>query len=177
MSELREKISKYLELENKKLNEKEKKELIEDIKKIRSLLYDEINKMESAEKARLEKETLEERKKFIGKYFKIKKGAKSESYSNVLAFKILEIVEDSGHTSARCLTLCDGYQNTCWVEVGILNQVMSLWLPDKFRMMYSVGDTRTIDLFKEIGEEEFNELKNNLLSKAELFVEGTKLKG
>ena len=105
-----------------------------------------------------------ERRKYIGKCFKLINDKKrSESYSNIYAFKIISFDRDEDDrllSDVRCLTLCNGYRYTCWQENGITSQVISLWSPDKRRLMSSVNDTKTIDCFKEISNEEFTELLN-----------------
>lgn len=112
------------------------------------------------------KKQKEERCLYIGKYFKKKKFAKSESYGNIFAFKILSL-DDDKNDYAMCLTLCDGIKNSCWNEKGIINQVMSLWVYDSNRMIHKECDALTIDLFEEITKEEFDKLKNELLNELE----------
>lgn len=109
-----------------------------------------------------------ERKKYIGKCFiLINKNIKSKSYENVYAFKILSFEQEDERELkyVRCLTLCNGYNKSCWKEIGIINQVMSLWSPDTLKMISSPQDIKTIDLFKEISNEDFKELLNKSINK------------
>ena len=132
---------------------------IEEIEKQRNELAKERDAIRKEIDDENKKEKYNKRMENIGKCFVLKKGLKSESFPNVIAFKILSIDSEEKSQYARCLTITSGYRYTCWPEKGIINQVLSLWFYDTNRMMHKPTDKCTIELFEEIPEEEFNKLK------------------
>ena len=134
-------------------------EKIEEIEKQRDALAKERDAIRKEIDEEKRKQELDERITYIGKCYKLKRLCKSESYPNVIAFKILSIDSEDRSYYARCVTITKGHRYTCWTEYGILNQVLSLWYYDTKRMMHNSSDKRTIELFEEISEEEFNIMK------------------
>lgn len=155
------------------LSQKEKTQLMKDIKNLKDALTKEYRLLEQEENDARFKETMTERKQYVGKCFALKTLSPStkiqqysKSYPNVYAFKILSI-DESNSSYARCLTLCDGYNNGTWKEVGFINQVLGLWTSDVPRMLSLPNDKKTIELFSEIDETKFNSLKQELYNKIE----------
>ena len=144
-------------------NVKDKLKRIQEINKIRNELARERNELEKSIKEEREKEIFTERIKFVGKCFELKKGKISESYPNVIAFKIISIDENQSFNYAKCLSVCDGTRYTCWPERGILMETLGLWTSDSRNLMVHEDSELTIDYFEEIDEEKFNKIYENIL--------------
>lgn len=113
---------------------------------------DEYKKQLEAEK---KNKDLEDRKKYVGKYFVYNecrvRGGKS---NDIKAFKVLKVIDEY---SATCLILCNCI-NDCSnfidkASIKIAN--VGLWTYNVMRLMNTTGDPLVIDYFTEISKEEF----------------------
>ena len=141
---------------------------IKEIEKTRNILARERDELQKEIREEKESKILENRNKEIGKYYKLKsKLNRSDSYENLIAFKILKLDEYNPLTTARCLAIIDGYGNGAYKEYGVLNKTLFIWSYDENRMMHNEGDALTIDFFEEISEDEFLKIKNEMLENIE----------
>ena len=145
---------------------------IKEIEEERDKLAIERDKLQSEIREEKEKIEKEEKSSFIGKYFKAIN--KSNSYKDVIAFKILSLDIYDPLKTARCLAIIDNTKEKVDKNIGVINQRMHLWSYDTLRMMNKKGDALTIDFFKEISEEEFLKIKKETLLKMETFIDEQK---
>lgn len=128
--------------------EQRMKDISEEMKKLR-LEQKEYEKYFSDKK---KKEELESRQNFIGKCY-ISKDLKD----CIKAFKIIKLI-DTNENEALCITLIDGYRYTCWEEYGVQIMTLPLWYPDMLKTMGKETDSKMIDFYKEINQEDFDSM-------------------
>lgn len=98
---------------------------------------------------------LTDHERFIGKCYTADKP--NTEFGHVKAFKILEIINNK-ERYARCLVLINGYEHSCWPIHGIQKMVLPLWCKSRAGFLTRASDPDVIELFKEMPEEEFNDM-------------------
>ena len=150
------------------MTEQEMRNRMKEIDNERNKLKEEREEYEKYFSNKRLKEQLNDRKQYIGKCF-ISKNEPSNKQKQIKAFKVLRILENPNERYAECIALVDGYESNCWNVKAIKNQVIGLWTNNKLRLMNSESDTKVIDFYKEISQEEFEilykEYHNNLEDK------------
>ena len=147
------------------MTEKEMRSRMKEIDKIRNELKNEKEEYENYfYQKRLEQE-LEDRSKFIGKCFVSNYNCVQDNNNKwLMAFKIIDILEEPNSRYANCIALISGYRNTTWSEYGIQEMTLSLWVPNSNRLM-SKCELNLIEFYKEINAEEFKEMAEKYKNK------------
>lgn len=147
------------------MTEKEMRSRMKEIDKIRNELKNEKEEYENYfHQKRLEQE-LEDRSKFIGKCFVSNyKCVQNNNNKWLRAFKIIDILKEPNSKYANCIALINGYRNTCWVEYGIQEMTLPLWVPNSNRLM-SKCELNLIEFYEEINAEEFKEMAEKYKNK------------
>ena len=142
------------------MTEKEMRSRMKEIDKIRNELKNEKEEYENYfYKKRLDQE-LEDRRKFIGKCFVSNyKCVQDNNNKWLMAFKIIDILEEPNSRYANCIVLIFGHRKTCFSEYGIQEMTLPLWYPNSNRIM-SKSEPNLIEFYKEISAEKFKEMAN-----------------
>lgn len=110
------------------------------------------------------KEELDNHKNYIGKCF-ITCDKTENKQKHIKAFKIIDVLDSPNERYAFCVVLIDGHRNTCWKEYGMQTMTIGLWIPNKLRMVSRESDPKVIDFYKEITQEEFEQMSVKYLNK------------
>ena len=132
-------------------------ERMKEIDKERDKLRSERQKYENYFEDKKRRELLDDHKNYIGKCFVTCEKIENEQ-KYLKAFKILNILDSPNERYASCIALIDGCRSTCWKEYGVQIMTIGLWTMNKLRMMRSNSDSKVIDFYKEISQEEFENL-------------------
>lgn len=137
------------------MTDEEKREQIKSLNyKINALRKERDEYKEQLEEEKKNKD-LEDRKKYVGKYFVYNGYRIRDSKSDgIKAFKVLKVIDEY---SATCLILCkctDDCGNLIdKIAIKIAN--VGLWTHNVMRFMHTTKDPLVIDYFTEITNEEF----------------------
>lgn len=110
------------------------------------------------------KEELDNHKNYIGKCFATCDKAENEQ-KHIKAFKVIDVLDSPNERYASCVVLIDGHRSTCWKEYGMQIMTIGLWTANKLRMMSRELDPKVIDFYKEITQEEFEQMSVEYLNK------------
>lgn len=110
------------------------------------------------------KEELDDHKNYIDKCFATCEKVENEQ-KHIKAFKIIDVLDSPNERYTSCVVLIDGYRSTCWKECGVQIMTMRLWTKNKLRMMGKESDPKVIDFYKEITQEEFEQMTTEYLNK------------
>ena len=147
------------------MTEKEMRSRMKEIDKIREKLKNEKEEYENYfYQKRLEQE-LENRRKFIGKCFVSNYNCVQDNNNKwLMAFKIIDILEEPNSRYANCIALISGYRNTAWSEYGIQEMTLPLWVPNSNRLMNKC-ELNLIEFYEEINAEKFKEMAEKYKNK------------
>ena len=138
------------------MSEKEMRSRMKEIDKIRDELRDEKIKYENYFHEKSMKKELEDRQSFIGKCF-TSKYLDDNNSKWLVAFKILNILNEPNQDCANCIAIINGYRNTCWAEYGIQSMTLPLWGPNSKGLM-SYNKPKLIEFYEEISAKEFRRM-------------------
>ena len=154
------------------MTDEEKRERIKELDKDINKLREERNKYQEELASKKRNSKIEEREKFVGKYFVQKTGIDNVGNNNkeIKAFKILELLDEPNENYARCLVLHSGMSDNCWTEQSIKVKVLGLWTKNIARLMYRESDPDVIDFYKEISNKDFEILFDDYLGDLEKYL-------
>lgn len=112
-----------------------------------------------------QEEKFKNHKEHIGKCYVVIDGIKGNINKHIKAFKVINILEPHHENYALCVTLINGYRYTCWNEYGVQLMTLGLWNPNINRMVSNPNDPKMIDFYKEITQEEFEQISVEYLKK------------
>ena len=110
------------------------------------------------------KEELDNHKNYIGKCFMTCEKVENEQ-KYIKAFKVIDVLDSPNERYASCVVLIDGHRSTCWKDYGVQIMTIGLWTANKLRMMSRESDPKVIDFYKEITQEEFEQISVEYLNK------------
>lgn len=146
------------------MTEEQMRKRMKEIDKERDKLRFERQEYEKYFSDKKRKEELDDHKNYIGKCFTTCEKAENE-HKHIKAFKIIDVLDSPNERYASCAVLIDGHRSTCWKEYGIQIMTLGLWTMNKLRMMSKESDPKIIDFYKEITQEEFEQISVGYLNK------------
>lgn len=146
------------------MTEEQMRKRMKEIDEERDKLRFERQKYEKYFSDKKRKEELANHKNYIGKCFTTCEKVENEQ-KHIKAFKIIDVLDSPNERYASCVVLIDGHRSTCWKEYGVQIMTIGLWTPNKFRMMSRETDPKVIDFYKEITQEEFEQMSVEYLEK------------
>lgn len=144
------------------MTEEQMRERIKEIDKERNKLRDEKEKYEKYFSEKKKQDELELHKSYIGKYF-VSLGLEDNEYDYIKAFKVLSIGDY--RSDAVCEALINGERDCIEKAYGIEILTLRLWSNNRLEWRYNPSAAKVIDFYREISEEEFEELFNEYFEK------------
>jgi len=145
------------------MTEEQMRQRMKEIDEERDKLHSERQEYEKYFSDKKRKEELDDHKNYIGKCFITCN--KIENEQHIKAFKIIDILDRPNEKYASCVVLIDGYRDFCWKEYGIQIMTIGLWTANKWSMISQESDPKVIDFYKEITQEEFEQMSVEYLDK------------
>lgn len=139
------------------MTENEMRKRMKEIDKKREELKSEKQKYENYFINKEMKAVLNNHIKFEGKCF-FTKNLSNNKHEYIKAFKILNVLSEPNENYAECISIVDGYRSSCWNEFGTQIMTLPLWTPNTSRLMNKESDSKMIDMYEEITQENFNSI-------------------
>lgn len=139
------------------MTEEQMRKRMKEIDQERYKLSEEKKKYENYFIDKKRKEELDNHKNYIGKCFVTCDKVENEQ-KHIKAFKIIDVLDSPNERYASCVVLIDGHRRTCWKEYGVQIMTIGLWTMNTSRMMSRESDPKVIDFYKEITQEEFEQM-------------------
>ena len=151
------------------LSDEELNDMILTITEERDKLTQQKREYEKILLERREKAELEEKEKYVGRYFAAIKALDHKNETrHIRAFKVLSLLktgEQSSKKTAICLAIIDGYDNSCYREKGISLKFLPLWYKNKVSLGPTSSSEKMIDMYAEIPREEFENMLQDMQEK------------
>lgn len=141
------------------MTEEQMKERIKEIDALRSELAQEKNQYEKYFDDKRKEAEEKRAQSFRGKCFIIKNDDELKEYPDcyyVKAFKIIEVID---RNYAECVIITEGVREGLQEEIGISRMNLGLWTYS-FHGKFRRSNDLVIDCYKEVSEEQFNDLIN-----------------
>ena len=142
---------------NMVMTEEQMRKRMKEINRERDKLSLEKKKYEEYFADKKRRELLDDHKNYIGKCFITCEKLENKN-KHIKAFKIIDVLDNPNERYASCVVLIDEHRRTCWEKYGVKIMTLGLWTMNTLRMMSRESDPKVIDFYKEITQEEFEQM-------------------